>query len=145
MGCRCDDAADGMHISCAVAPHFESTAEDMPPYVFDVVFQVPTTAQYMTCARSKISVQSIRWPATRYTALNPDVEVVTEPRVDAAVWVMPLCGLSGDFPEVCLGGEAASGPDVVFDKAACFPYCMALREREAVRQNLVLFSAREWE
>jgi hypothetical protein len=35
--------------------------------VFDVVFQQRSTADYMTCAMAQISVQSVRWPATRFS------------------------------------------------------------------------------
>ncbi len=35
--------------------------------VFDVVFQQRSTANYMTCSMAQISVQSVRWPATRFT------------------------------------------------------------------------------
>ena len=36
--------------------------------VFDVVFQQRSTADYMTCSMAQISVQSVRWPATRFTS-----------------------------------------------------------------------------
>eukprot|EP00961_Rhodomonas_salina_P107268 1444218-Rhodomonas_salina.1 len=64
-----------MRITCAVARHYEENAGDALPDVFDVGFQIPTTARYMTCAASKINVQSVRWPSTRYTTLDPDVEI----------------------------------------------------------------------
>ena len=71
---------------------------------------------------------------------------MAEGRVDAAVWVMPLCGTAGAFPAVCLGGEVPRVPgDIVFKDAACFPYCLALHERGSVNQDLILFSSREWE
>jgi hypothetical protein len=35
--------------------------------VFDVVFQQRSTAEYMSCAMAQISVQSVRWPATRFS------------------------------------------------------------------------------
>ena len=36
--------------------------------VFDVVFQQRSTADYMTCRMTQISVQSVRWPATRFSS-----------------------------------------------------------------------------
>jgi hypothetical protein len=46
------------------APAFFLSAPDT---TFDVVFQQRSTANYMTCAMTQISVQSVRWPATRFS------------------------------------------------------------------------------
>lgn len=138
LGCRCDDWDDGdMHITCAVAPHFESSLSQQ---VFSVGFEVSSTARYMKCGASKISVQSVRWPATRYTSTVQD-QRVGQNKVDAAIWVSPLCGTSGAVSPACLGGDSG----VLFTQASCFPYCLALHERASVSQNLILFASYTWE
>jgi hypothetical protein len=40
LGCRCDDSEGVMKVTCAVAPHFESTTESIAPQVFEAGFQV---------------------------------------------------------------------------------------------------------
>ena len=138
LGCRCDDGHDDlMHITCAVAPHFESSLSQQ---VFSVGFEVPSTSEYMTCRASKISVQSVRWPSTRYTTLSPGAEPVGQNKVDAAIWVSPLCSTGGAVGAECLGGEG-----LIFKRTSCFPYCLALHERASISQDLVLFSSSTWE
>lgn len=92
LGCRCTDnqGLPPMRIQCALAMKNVAaasyaasrgntgnagTTDDDPAVnlqralgsVFDVVFQQRSTADYMTCAMAQISVQSVRWPATRFT------------------------------------------------------------------------------
>ena len=66
LGCICTDQDYGMQLICAVAPLDSLT----PSYFVPVEFRVPTTSFYMGCSRSKIKLDSIRWPATRYTLLS---------------------------------------------------------------------------
>jgi hypothetical protein len=68
-----------MRIQCALALKSSGTATSVKgesktssllsvfDAVFDVVFQQRSTADYMTCAMAQISVQSVRWPATRFS------------------------------------------------------------------------------
>jgi hypothetical protein len=68
-----------MRIQCALALKSSGTAASVKgesnsssrlsvfDTVFDVVFQQRSTADYMTCAMAQISVQSVRWPATRFS------------------------------------------------------------------------------
>lgn len=88
LGCRCTDNAGlpPIKIQCALALKTAGTASaassngdagsssnntasfSMPfENVFDVVFQQRSTADYMTCSMAQISVQSVRWPATRFS------------------------------------------------------------------------------
>jgi hypothetical protein len=91
MGCRCIDneGLPPMRVQCALALKNVGVAasaaganngaaggnDNDPAFnlqaafnnVFDVVFQQRSTADYMTCAMAQISVQSVRWPATRFT------------------------------------------------------------------------------
>ncbi len=93
MGCKCTDnnGLPPIRIQCALAlksaaamsaaafnmaSKSSSTSSDnnastfflsAPDTTFDVVFQQRSTANYMTCAMTQISVQSVRWPATRFS------------------------------------------------------------------------------
>ena len=51
----------------ATAANATAASSFFTKQVFDVVFQQRSTANYMTCAMAQISVQSVRWPATRFT------------------------------------------------------------------------------
>ena len=112
----------------------------MPP-------QVSTTDQYITCSTSKISVESVRWPHTRFTAPErPALPLLNLLRgsncmdsgtcttIDAAVWVTPLCGGSAP-PGVCFS---------VFTGAACYPYCLAVRQTASYNSALRLYNAPNW-
>ncbi len=92
LGCRCTDngGLPPMRIQCALAlktvaasssyrfTQDRSTSSggntaDSDPFssqfqqVFDVVFQQRSTANYMSCNMAQISVQSVRWPSTRFS------------------------------------------------------------------------------
>jgi hypothetical protein len=54
--------------------------------------------------------------------------------IDAAIWVMPLCG-SGIIPEVCLE---------TFTKASCYPYCLGVRQTGSYNSIVTLYNARDW-
>ena len=133
FGCRCDDVDETMQITCAVADYFGGQEVNARPRIIDVEFQVPSTAYVMTCATTKISVQSIRWPSVRYTAVNEEPEIVAKRRVDAAVWVMPLC-LDAGFD--CSENSILT---------SCYPYCLALHENGSPSNQLILYDAEQWE
>ena len=80
---RCDmkvepTAVNGekMAITCALLEYDpgivegNSTVTSIERSVFPVVFQVPSTTEYMTCSTSRISVESVRWAHTRFTAIE---------------------------------------------------------------------------
>lgn len=118
LGCRCIDnhGLPPMRIQCALAmknvaaasyastkgstsSSDATTGNDNDPTVnlqkalgtvFDVVFQQRSTADYMTCAMAQISVQSVRWPATRFTS-----------RYVALLQTNALCALS--LPYILVG------------------------------------------
>jgi hypothetical protein len=126
LGCKCTDEAWGMQIVCAVVPlNSGETAEIIP-----VEFQIPTTSFYMGCARSKIKVESIRWPVNRYTS---NKKSSMQLKAEAAVWVRPFCS-SESIDIVCVE---------TFTLAGCFPYCMGLLVRD-FKGSIVLRDASEW-
>jgi len=127
LGCQCTDMDFGMQITCAVAP----LHSDESWYLVPVEFQIPTTSFYMGCSRSKIKVDSIRWPVTRYTAAG--VKSAASPVAEAAIWVRPFC--SSEFIDiVCIETFALAG---------CFPYCMGLWTK-GYKGSIVLRDASEW-
>lgn len=89
---------------------------------------------------TQISIQSVRWPQSRFVSAEDDIAQVTtasqRSTVDATIWVSPLCtSRSGRVPEVCMP---------TFKAASCYPYCMAARLKGSSSQSLVLYSANEW-
>jgi hypothetical protein len=142
MGCRCldNDGRPPMRIQCALALKERISLTNSQANVFDVIFQQRSTADYMMCSMAQISVQSIRWPATRFvsTEASPDrvYTATTRSVVDATIWVSPLCtSRAGRVPEVCTS---------IFTGAACYPYCMAARLQGSGANGLVLYNANEW-
>jgi len=128
LGCTCTDQDYGMQIVCAVAPLDKLS----PSYYVPVEFRVPTTSFYMGCGRSKIKLDSIRWPATRYT--SPNSRATNSPIAEAALWVRPAC--SSEWIDVaCVE---------TFKLAGCFPYCMALWTK-GYTGSMILRSASEWQ
>ena len=128
LGCTCTDQDYGMQIICAVAPLDTLT----PSYYVPVEFRVPTTSFYMGCSRSKIKLDSIRWPVTRYT--SPNSRATNSPIAEAALWVRPAC--SSEWIDVaCVE---------TFKLAGCFPYCMALWTK-GYTGSMILRSASEWQ
>ena len=128
LGCTCTDLEYGMQILCSVAPLDTLT----PSYFVPVEFRVPTTSFYMGCGRSKIKLDSIRWPATRYT--SPNSRATNAPIAEAALWVRPAC--SSEWIDVaCVE---------TFKLAGCFPYCMALWTK-GYTGSMILRSASEWQ
>jgi hypothetical protein len=117
-----------MQIICAVAPLDKLT----PAYFVPVEFRVPTTSFFMGCGRSKIKLDSIRWPATRYT--SPNSRAASAPMAEAALWVRPACG-SERIDVACVE---------TFKLAGCFPYCMALWTK-GYTGSMILRSASEWQ
>lgn len=147
LGCRCLDNAGQppMRIECALAlkdPVFGTNiAKNVQmSNVFDVVFQQRSTANYMTCSMTQISVQTVRWPVSRFVSSSDDpfavASAVRKSVVDATIWVSPLCTSSSTkVPEVCMP---------LFKAAACYPYCMASRLKGSGADGLVLYNANEW-
>jgi len=100
MGCRCTDNAGlpPIRIQCALAlktagtvaraASVNSAAEEgesssfmqsaASANVFDVIFQQRSTANYMTCKMTQISVQSVRWPATRFSGRYVQISPVSK-------------------------------------------------------------------
>lgn len=107
LGCRCldNDGKPPMRIQCALALKEKISLANSQSNVFDVVFQQRSTADYMMCSMAQISIQSVRWPATRFVsaASNPMLFQTASTRsfVDATIWVAPLCtSRAGIVPQV---------------------------------------------
>ena len=127
MGCACSDQAYGMQIICSVAPLDTLSSSFYVPVEFDV----PSTSFFMGCGKSKIRLDSIRWPVTRYTSPNSNAR--SSPVAQAALYVRPACG-SEQIDVVCID---------TFKLASCFPYCMALWTKGNIG-SIVLRGGDEW-
>ena len=145
LGCACQDTDYGMSIQCGAAVFDDQV--NATERIIPVVFQLASTARYMACAKAKIAVQSLRWPATRTTGAKvPSMDGTAAPdpacliskgtcvQADAAVWVRPMCSAGGIDP-VCVESFTQSG---------CFPYCMGLHVRGSATQPIILHDASEW-
>lgn len=150
LGCRCLDLTEGRGISiqCALALEDISTYGDYITVEDDLTFNVPfqkrSTSKYMSCVGAEISVQSVRWPSTRFTRAfvdESDLDDTCQSRrtcniVDATIWVSPLCTSSStSISPVCT---------TVFQDAACYPYCMAARRSGSGASDVILYNAPDW-
>lgn len=171
LGCKCEDVqlsldpnsplSDGqsyMQITCAIA-QYDPLGEFSGNGIVETEFEVESTSLYMKCKNTKISVQSVRYPARRF---NTPTELLTTGlgipgasefgigtrlcgnsqtcnEVDAIVYVMPLCGVSTDSPYYDSGSEAACLSN--FARSSCYPYCMGLRTRASANEKIILHSA----
>jgi hypothetical protein len=138
FGCICTQhPVMGMQIQCSVLPY--GGLLDKETGAVPVFFQQGSTVQAsLRCAEVDIVVQSVRWPATRfsspagggaYTATG-NVDCVTSQtcnKVDATVWLTPRVGCDSESA-VC----------------DCFPYCMAARLTGSQNAPLVFYSASQW-
>jgi hypothetical protein len=148
LGCRCDDnnRLPPMRITCGMVllGGGSSTNSSTADLTFNVVFQHESTANYMACHEAEISVQSVRWPVTRFTKAYADSSELEDTcqakgicsEVDATIWVSPLCtSRASRVPEVCAPS---------FKYASCFPYCMATRRTGSASEGQVLYNAPDW-
>ena len=131
-----------MQLVCGVALFNSGDQRSVIP----ISFQLPSTAYMMSCKKVAISVQSIRWPVSRYTSTRVqrlDGSFLQDSgctgkgtcmQADAAIWVRPMCSVDYIDP-VCVES---------FKSASCFPYCMALHMRGSGTTPLVLHNANEW-
>ena len=137
MGCTCTGA---MELACAIVNSDDSgnsTAWTLP-----VTWSLPTDVDYLSCARLRVVVQSLRWPAKRLTASRPPTTAKTClesgscASADALVYAIPVCGADG--------GPAFLACAQAFTRVSCFPYCMALRMRGSGPFALVMRGASQW-
>jgi len=163
MGCRCDDVPQElggtrMQISCSIlrydagAAQLTSEAQELvAPLTVPVSFFSEDTATYMTCAQSKIVVDSARFPLWR---LGEHVESgkpqnFEDPlnsytrqdgtdgpaEIDAVLYVMPACDVT----------PGSVNPECSSTFGGCFPYCIAARPTGSRNDGLVLYNAHDWE
>ena len=162
LGCVCQDIEDDsvsqgtrMQIHCSVARYQSEDADealDTSGLHVPVSFALPSTAEYLKCSHAKIVVDSVRWPLSRLSVpgtlgsggrnwYNPLEELASSDgtdgpvEVDAAIWVIPACASEGEWDTVC---------ERTFKKAACYPYCMAVRAKGTSSRGMVLYNADDW-
>lgn len=138
FGCICTHDPDiGMQIQCSVLPYGGLLANETGRV--PVFFQQGSTVQRsLRCSEVDIVVQSVRWPATRFSSPSGggaftgtgSVDCVTSRtcnRVDATIWITPRAG--------CDSESAACD---------CFPYCMAARLAGSQTAPIIFYSASQW-
>ena len=163
MGCRCDDVPQElggtqMQISCSIlrydagAAQLTTEAQELvAPLTVPVSFFSEDTATYMTCAQSKIVVDSARFPLWR---LGEHVESgkpqnFEDPlnsytrqdgtdgpaEIDAVLYVMPACDVT----------PGSVNPECSSTFGGCFPYCIAARPTGSRNDGMILYNAHDWE
>jgi hypothetical protein len=163
LGCVCQDIPDEsvalqgtrMEIHCSISRYQSEEADealDPSGLHVPVTFALKSTAYYMECNQAKIVVDSVRWPVSRLSKPgslatggrnwnNPLDELASADgtdspvEADAVIWVIPACGTTGHWSLVC---------QRTFKKAACFPYCLAVRTKSSASRGLVLYNADDW-
>ena len=130
MGCRCVFDGQRIQLQCTVLP-YEGLLANQSFYVPVFFQQGGSIEQSLTCSDIDITVQSVRWPATRFSSTStplPDCSLTrTCNQVDATVWVVPRANCDREST-VC----------------NCYPFCMATRLSGSQASPLVLYSADQW-
>ena len=142
FGCTCVDggAAAGVQIRCA------AVARSGLAYVLPVDFSLAAEAQLLTCDRTRLQVQSVRWPQQRPSVVAlggslppPCTDAATCTAADVAVWLVPVCGAQDGRKALACQSEQR------FTRGICFPYCLALRlQHEGFNRPLTMRGAAEW-
>ena len=130
MGCKCLSNGQRIQLQCAVMP-YEGLLANQSSFVPVFFQQGSTIEQALQCSDIDIVVQSVRWPATRFSSVTtplPDCSLSrTCNQVDATVWVVPRSNCDREST-VC----------------SCHPFCMATRLAGSQASPLVLYSASQW-
>lgn len=130
MGCKCVSDGQRIQLQCTVLP-YEGLLANQSSSIPVFFQQGATIEQALQCSDIDIVVQSVRWPATRFSSSAtplPDCSLTsTCNQVDATVWVVPRAGCDREST-VC----------------NCYPFCMATRLAGSQASPLVLYSADQW-
>ena len=123
LGCSCVYDGREIQIQCSILP-FAGLLANQTSSV-PVFFQQGTAQQSLLCTDLDITVQSVRWASTRYTAGTGSQ--AGSNNVDATVWIVPRAGCDAEST-VC----------------DCFPFCMGVRLTGSQAAPIVLYSAEQW-
>ena len=109
LGCACVDLPLGIALNCTMLGG--GTAWTSP-----VDWEMTTAPHYLSCARVRVVVQSVRWPEQRVSvggagASASCIAAGTCLAADAAVYVIPLCGGMGANVLACFP-QGAPPPEV---------------------------------
>lgn len=130
LGCKCVSNGQRIQLQCTVLP-YEGLLANQSSSVPVFFQQGATIEKSLSCSDIDIVVQSVRWPATRFSSSGtplPDCSLTrTCNQVDATVWVVPR-GNCDRESTVC----------------NCYPFCMATRLAGSQASALVLYSANQW-
>jgi hypothetical protein len=104
LGCTCaQDTVIGLQVQCSVL-QFNGLLDNETGIV-PVFFQQGSTVQRaLKCSEVDIVVQSVRWPATRFSGGSGNQDCATSRtcnKVDATVWLIPREGVCGGLSAKC--------------------------------------------
>lgn len=139
LGCRCVDGSDAagelLRLECASVPLDRNGADSGEAFARATVHAVTLPGRGMTCARTLVRVNSLRFSRRRAGGRDaagglPGLEEGIQRQTlaaDAAIVVQPWCGLG-----FC-------------SLLACYPFCMGLHAAGVGAQNITLRAEREWD
>ena len=158
FGCNCYDVPDlnnagltHMQVLCAGVPYNSFTDNETEYYastVHPVNFYSSRTAGYMTCAKTRIKVSSMRFSRKRFSETHAfgiegsfldafdsmGLNGARDPMsftADAAVHIQPLCD----------GTDASCVPNI----ENCYPWCLGIHSAGMTASNITMLNARTWE
>ena len=142
FGCVCEENP-AFNLTCAAIAGGAAVE-----YVVPAVFSLAAETQLLTCDRTRINVESLRWQQPRaavaqlLAAAMPSAGAPAAAGLttaDVAVWVTPICGAQdGRKALACL-------PSATFTRGICMPYCLGVRlAAEGFGRPLTLRGAAEW-
>ena len=142
FGCSCADVVvvaaapfSALRLQCAMITRSGDA------WLIGVEWSLAAETQLLTCARTRIVVQSIRWyqPRVAVSMLQPAL-VGTQQTLaaDVAVYAIPVCGAQNGMKAMACFSENT------FMRGICFPYCMGLRMLHEGVQPITMRGASEW-
>ena len=155
FGCQCvDDVQNGMQLICAIVPYETFDGVTQSAFITNITWEVSNSPKRMTCRSTKVSVQSIRYPAQRLTTPNEfnfrqtirnPIACMTRSgctSIDAVIWIMPICPIytaPGSPP-----GKNTACMSALRD-FSCFPFCLGVRRSFSANERIVVRSSNTWE
>ena len=156
FGCSCvDNYLKGIQVTCAIVPYENIEGVSQQAFLVNMTWEVANTPKRMSCRKTKISVQSLRFVPQQITSpvefanipsFDPPLTCMERglcTKVDAAVWMMPVCPLAHDSKFSSVGGD--SGCLRSLKDFSCFPFCLGVRRSFSANERIVIRSSNAWE
>lgn len=156
LGCGCvDDLLLGIRVTCSIAQYDVFSGVKQSAFAMKLLWEVANTPRLMACRDTKIAVESVRYQAQRvtspselraYPAVGTPVSCMTKgtcTRIDAAIWIMPVCHLESKASNGAATGNAACIRGL--RDFSCFPFCLGVHRTFSANENIVVRSSAAWE